>query len=184
MTRAMSIAAVTILSAGILFTGLFAPSAVTGASVLEDAKARARALLPAPSPISAAMSARAVALPLDDYALTTELPSVRFEVASATIRPADRTVLDANAEWLKANPGQSVVIEGAADPRGPTDYNLALGERRAKAVSDYLIARGVGPERISILSTGKARPACMGADCWTLDRRVDFLVRKLPRQAP
>ena len=75
-------------------------------------------------------------------------------------------------------------VEGAADPRGSRDYNLALGERRASAVRDYLVASGVAPDRISILSTGAARQACRGQDCWTLDRRVDFLVKRLPRQAP
>ena len=184
MTKTTMNAAVTILSAGMLLTGILAPSAVTGADVLADMKARARTLLPAPSPISAAMSARAVALPLDDFALTTELPSVHFDLASAAIRPADRKVLDTNAEWLRANPGQPIVVEGAADPRGTRDYNLALGERRASAVRDYLVARGVAPDRISILSTGEARPVCRGQDCWTLDRRVDFLVKRLPRQAP
>jgi len=184
MTKRTIKAAVTILCAGMLLTGILAPSVVAGADVLADMKARARWLLPAPSPISAATSARAVALSLDDFALTTELPSVHFDLASATIRPADRQVLDTNAEWLKANPGQPIVVEGAADPRGTKDYNLALGERRARAVRDYLVARGVVPDRISILSTGEARLACRGQDCWTLDRRVDFLVKRLPRQAP
>ncbi len=184
MTRTTIKAAVTIVSAGVLLAGVLGLSAVAGTATRTDMKARVQALLPVRSPISAEMSARAVALPLDEFALTTELPSVHFDVARATIRPADRNVLDTNAEWLKANPRQPVAIEGAADPRGSRDYNLALGDRRARAVRDYLIARGVAPERITILSAGEARQACSGRDCWALDRRVDFLVKRLPRQAP
>ncbi len=179
----MTITAVALLSsASVLLTSFLAPSAWAGAA--EDMTARVRALLPARSPISAEMSARTVALPLDEYTTTTELRSVHFEFASATIRAADRRALDQNAEWLKVNPGEFVAIEGAADPRGSRDYNLALGERRAKAVRDYLIRRGVAPERVTILSVGEARQACRGRDCWSLDRRVDFLVKKLRPQAP
>ncbi len=175
-------AAFAISSAVILWGALFAPSASAGAA--EDMTARARALLPAQSPISAEMSSRTVAFPLGEFALTTELPSVHFDFASATIRAADTKTLDANAEWLKANPGRPVAIEGAADPRGSRDYNLALGDRRARAVRDYLVARGVAPEQITILSTGEARQACRGRDCWAMDRRVDFLVKRLPPQSP
>lgn len=180
MTRTTITAVVAISSAGMLLTAFLVPST----SAAEDMAARVRALVPVQSPISAEMSARTVALPLDEFAMTTELPSVHFDVASATIRAADRRTLDANAEWLRANSGQPIAIEGAADPRGSRDYNLALADRRAKAVRDYLVARGVAPERITILSAGEARQACRGRDCWTLDRRVDFLVKKVPRQAP
>ena len=93
-------------------------------------------------------------------------------------------MLDANAEWLKVNAGQPVALGGGADPRGSNDYNLALGQRRARAVMSYLIAKGVAPERITVLSTGELQRACKGQECWGLDRRVDFLVKKVPRQAP
>ncbi len=182
MAKTTITAVALISSAGMLLASLLAPSA--GAGGVEDMTARVRALLPARSPISAEMSARTVALALDEYATTTELPSVHFEFASATIRAADRRTLDANADWLKANQRELIAIEGAADPRGSREYNLALGERRAKAVKDYLIGRGVAPERITILSAGEARQACRGRDCWSLDRRVDFLVKKLRPQAP
>lgn len=174
---------VTILTAGVLLSGFSASSAAAGSTAAE-LKARAQALLPAQSPTSAEMSTQAVALPLDEFALTTELPSVHFDFASATIRPDEKRILDANVAWMKANPGQFIAIEGAADPRGNRDYNLALGQRRARAVRDYLVARGVAPERISILSTGRERQACRGRDCWALDRRVDFLAKRLTRQAP
>jgi len=139
---------------------------------------------PAPASTSEPMRAAAVRQPLDDFSLRTELPSVHFDLASAAIRPADRKMLDAHAGWLKANPGQPVVLEGAADPRGNGGYNLALGERRARAVKDYLVARGVAPDRITTLSMGEGRQACRAKDCWGLDRRVDFLVKDFSKQAP
>src|SRR5262249_4629616 len=149
-----------------------------------DVKSRARALVPHQSATSAEMSARAVSIPLDEFALTSALPSVHFDFNSASIRAADRRVLDTNAEWLRANTTQPIALGGAADPRGSKDYNLSLGQRRAMAVKSYLVARGVAPDRITILSTGEIQQVCRDQECWGLDRRVDFLVKKLPRQAP
>lgn len=168
------------------FVTMMVGALLTGAltSSGEAADVRARALLSTQSPTSAEMSARTVSIPLDEYGLTSALPSVHFDFDSATIRAADRRVLDANAEWLKANRGQPVALGGAADPRGGKDYNLTLGQRRARAVKNYLIARGVSPDRITVLSTGEIQEACRDRECWGLDRRVDFLVRRLPRQAP
>src|SRR5438477_183910 len=150
MTKTTINGAVTILGAGMLLTGILAPSAVTGADVLEDMKARARALLPAPSPISAAMSARAVALPLDDFALTTELLSVHFDLARAASRPAERKVADTNAEWLWATPSQPIVVEDAAAPPWARELNVdapePLADRSDQAVEGALkgaLHRGV-----------------------------------------
>jgi peptidoglycan-associated lipoprotein len=173
---------ITIVSAAILFMTFLAPPVLAGTAA--DPKARAKAPVPEKAPISAEMSARTLKLPLDEFGLTTELQSIHFAVASAAIRPADWRVLDANAEWMKANTDRPIALEGAADPRGSKDYNLRLAERRARAVRDYLVARGIAPGRITILSVGEARPACRDRDCWGLDRRVDFLVKNLPRQAP
>jgi peptidoglycan-associated lipoprotein len=140
--------------------------------------------MPKQSATSAEMSARTVSIPLDEYGLTSELPAVHFAFNSATIRSEDRRILDANAACLKANTDQPVALGGAADPRGTKDYNLVLGQRRANAVKSYLVARGVAPDRIAVLSTGEFQQACWDKACWSLDRRVDFLVKKLPRQAP
>jgi peptidoglycan-associated lipoprotein len=178
--------AVTVSSAGVVLSTFLALSslAVTGtasaAEPLPIKKARAWLMPAEPASPLAVNSARAVALPIDELGLRTELPSVRFDFASAALRPADRKILDANAEWLRANPDRSVVLEGAADPRGSRTYNLSLGERRVTAVRDYLVARGVAAERITFLSTGEAQQACRSprGACWTLDRRVDFLVRE------
>jgi peptidoglycan-associated lipoprotein len=169
---------VTIMAAGILITGGVASPGVAGTAA--DAKTRARTQ----STISIDMSARTLSIPVDEFALTSELPAVHFDFNSATIRAADRSVLDANAQWLRTNAGQPVALGGGADPRGSKDHNLALAERRARAVRNYLVAKGVAPERITVLSTGEIQRPCRDQECWNLDRRVDFLVKKLPRQAP
>ena len=130
MTQTATRATLTITAAGILFTGILASPATAGA--IEDQKTRTRALLASRSSVSTEMSARAASLRVDEYTLTTELPSVHFDFASATIRATDRKVLDANAAWLRADPTLLIALEGAADPRGSGDYNLVLGERRAE----------------------------------------------------
>ena len=182
MSKTRSGQIITVVAAGVLFTSGLVSFA--GAGTASDVKSRARALMPNQSPTSAEMAARTVSIPLDEYALTSELPAVHFDFNSAAIRPADRRVLDANAAWLKTNTSQPVALGGAADPRGSKDYNLTLGQRRANAVKSYLVARGVAPERITVLSTGEIQQACRDQACWGLDRRVDFLVKKMPRQAP
>jgi peptidoglycan-associated lipoprotein len=73
-----------------------------------------------------------------------------------------------------------VLIEGHADERGTPEYNVALGERRAKSVRDYLVARGVEADRLNTTSYGEERPVCNegSEDCWQLNRRAEFLVKR------
>ncbi|MDB2683200.1 peptidoglycan-associated lipoprotein Pal [Alphaproteobacteria bacterium] len=84
-----------------------------------------------------------------------------------------RTTLENQAGWLNQNPGSNVTIEGHADERGTREYNLALGERRANSVKNYLVALGVDPRRINVISYGKERPAVPGANetAWSQNRR-------------
>ncbi|MBR1778498.1 MAG: peptidoglycan-associated lipoprotein Pal [Alphaproteobacteria bacterium] len=88
-------------------------------------------------------------------------------------------VLKVQAEYLKANPTKKIVIEGHTDDRGTREYNLALGERRAVAVKNYLISRGVDADRIRVISYGKERPAVVGANeaAWSQNRRAVTLVK-------
>jgi peptidoglycan-associated lipoprotein len=87
--------------------------------------------------------------------------------------------LDANAGWLKSNVDHLVVIEGHCDERGTTEYNTALGDRRAKATMNYLVSRGVPAARITVISYGEQRPTCAqpGDECWAKNRRAHFLVK-------
>jgi peptidoglycan-associated lipoprotein len=89
------------------------------------------------------------------------------------LAPEARTVLEAQAQWLAQYPTLAVTVEGHADERGTREYNLALGERRANSVKNYLVALGVDPSRINTISYGKERPAVPGSDesAWTQNRR-------------
>jgi len=105
---------------------------------------------------------------------------VHFDFDKAVIRSGDAKILDASAGWLKANPEQLLLIEGHCDERGTNEYNLALGERRAKAAMSYLVSRGVQASRITLISYGKERPLCTekAERCWAQNRRDHFLVKQ------
>jgi peptidoglycan-associated lipoprotein len=109
-----------------------------------------------------------------------ELQDIYFDFDKYDIRPSDARTLDANAAWLKSNPNHLVLIEGHADERGTNEYNLALGERRAKSTMNYLVSQGVQANRITIISYGEERPTCTEhtEGCWAKNRRSHFLVKR------
>lgn len=96
----------------------------------------------------------------------------------SSIDGASRGVLDKQAQWLQSYGKYSVTIEGHADERGTRQYNIALGARRASAVREYLVARGVSPTRIKTISYGKERPiaVCNANSCWSQNRRAVTLI--------
>ena len=98
---------------------------------------------------------------------------VFFEFDSAVLGADGRRTLDRQAEWLRLFPEIALVLEGHADERGTREYNLALGERRANAVREYLITQGIGPARLRTISYGKERPYALGhnEEAWALNRR-------------
>jgi len=114
-----------------------------------------------------------------DFAAVADLVDVFFDFDKYDIRPADAKTLDANAGWLKSNPNHLVLIEGHCDERGTNEYNLALGERRAKSTMNYLVSQGVQANRITIISYGEERPQCTEHTeaCWAKNRRAHFLVK-------
>jgi peptidoglycan-associated lipoprotein len=114
-----------------------------------------------------------------EFSETAALRDVHFEFDRAELRPEDARVLDANARWLLDRPGTLILIEGHADARGTSEYNLSLGEARARVTREQLVARGVVASRITILSYGEERPACRdaGETCWAQNRRAHFLVK-------
>lgn len=97
-----------------------------------------------------------------------------------------RPILDRHAEWLKANSSVQVAIDGGADQRGSVEHNQKLSERRAQAVRDYLVMRGVPADRIHQLGYGEGLLACRdtGEACWQQNRRANFLVKMIERQKP
>jgi peptidoglycan-associated lipoprotein len=114
-----------------------------------------------------------------DFTAIADLADVFFDFDKYDIRPADAKTLDGNAGWLKSNPNHLVLIEGHCDERGTNEYNLALGERRAKSTMNYLVSQGVQANRITIISYGEERPQCTEKTeaCWAKNRRSHFLVK-------
>ncbi len=98
---------------------------------------------------------------------------VFFNYDKFNVKPGGRKTLEKQAAWMKANPSVIVVIQGHADERGTRDYNLALGDRRANSVKDYLVSLGVNPSRVSTISYGKERPVATGSNetAWSQNRR-------------
>jgi peptidoglycan-associated lipoprotein len=125
---------------------------------------------PAPAPATAAPTPRPEP---KDFRAIPELNDVFFDFDKYDIRPADAKVLDSNATWLKSNANHLVLIEGHCDERGTNEYNLALGERRATAAKNVLVALGVPANRVNTISYGKERPAVVGSNesAWAQNRR-------------
>lgn len=107
------------------------------------------------------------------------LRDVFFAYDSFAISEEGRMVLARNAEWVKANPGAQLKIEGHCDDRGTSAYNLVLGEKRAKAARNYLVELGVTPNHLSIVSYGKERPVCKehAESCYAQNRRGHVLLK-------
>jgi len=105
--------------------------------------------------------------------------SVYFAFDKSDLDAAARATLDANAAWLNANSSANVTVEGNCDERGSREYNLALGQRRADAVRDFLSSRGVSADRIDTVSFGEERAVCKGSGeaCWAQNRRGDIVTR-------
>jgi peptidoglycan-associated lipoprotein len=122
--------------------------------------------------------ARLRAMSAEDIEKSGLLPEVHFDFDRAEIRDADRAVLSKNADALKRFDFLRVTVEGHCDERGTVEYNLTLGERRAKAAYDYLVSLGVPAERLKTVSYGKEVPLCTQSteDCWQRNRRAHFTV--------
>ena len=106
------------------------------------------------------------------------LKDIFFDFDKSTIRDDAKPNLNEDLQWLNANPAEQITIEGHCDERGTSEYNLGLGERRARAARDYLAAAGIKAKRIKIVSFGKERPFVMGHDeaAWKWNRRSHFVV--------
>ncbi len=109
-------------------------------------------------------------------ALKAGLKTVHFEFDKYTIKDSDIGILKSDAQWLKDHPGVDVRIEGHADERGETEYNMALGEKRAMSVKRYIESLGVSGRRLSVISYGEEDPADPGhnEEAWAKNRRVEF----------
>ena len=108
------------------------------------------------------------------------LADIRFELDSAALTEDARATLERHALWLQGHRDERVTIEGHCDERGTVEYNLALGEQRARATRDYLVSLGVAAERLRVVSFGKERPLDPGNDeaAWAKNRRARFAVSR------
>ncbi len=122
--------------------------------------------------------ARLKSMASDEIDRLNLLGVVYFDLDSSDLREGDKAVLAKNAEVLKKFDFLRVTVEGHADERGTVEYNLALGERRARSVHEYLISLGVPGDRLKPVSYGKEIPACTESteDCWARNRRVKSTV--------
>ena len=103
--------------------------------------------------------------------------SVYFEYDQYDVKAEFRPLVETHARWLKSNPQARLTIEGNADERGSREYNVALGQRRAEAVTKMMVLMGARPEQIESVSWGEERPRSGGHDekSWSENRRSDFL---------
>ena len=106
------------------------------------------------------------------------LGDIHFDLDRADLRDGDRAILSQNADTLKKFDFLRITVEGHCDERGSVEYNLALGERRAKAAYDYLVSLGVDASRLKTVSYGKEVPLCQESneECWARNRRAHFAV--------
>ncbi|MDZ7290226.1 MAG: peptidoglycan-associated lipoprotein Pal [candidate division KSB1 bacterium] len=107
------------------------------------------------------------------------LNTIYFDFDKFDLKTEALQILAANARALKAHPEASIIIEGHCDERGTIEYNLALGDKRAKAAKNYLVSLGVDPAQISIISYGKERPVDFrhNEEAWAKNRRAEFKAR-------
>ncbi len=114
-----------------------------------------------------------------DYISNDALRTVRFEYDRYALGDAERDVLKSNYDYLRAQPDLEVMVEGHCDDRGTVEYNLALGQKRAKEVRDYYLRLGLDPERVATISYGKERPLCRESaeTCWIQNRRAETRTR-------
>ena len=107
------------------------------------------------------------------------LDDIFFDYDQYLLTEGAQNILQKNAEWLRSHPQARILIEGHCDERGTVEYNLALGERRAQSVKDYLLNLGISSDRISMISYGKEKPFVVShsEEAWAQNRRAHFLLQ-------
>jgi len=106
------------------------------------------------------------------------LQMIHFDFDKYNIKDNMKPILQKNADWLLGHESVQITIEGHCDERGTVEYNMALGERRAKSAKDYLVSLGVNPQRIKVVSYGKSRPLIDESNeaAWAKNRRAEFVI--------
>ncbi len=145
----------------------------TGPGGSANANVRVTVTAPPPPPAAAPQ-------PSIEEMFTKEVQDAFFDLDKADIRADARDALSKTAQFLRSYPQVKVNLEGHCDERGSTEYNLALGDRRAQAAKDFLVSLGIAADRMQTVSYGKERPFCMdhGEACWQQNRRAHFVLAK------
>jgi peptidoglycan-associated lipoprotein len=114
-----------------------------------------------------------------EYQAVPDVQTVYFDLDQSSLRSDARSILQQNYEAIRKNPSWELLVEGHCDQRGTTEYNLALGQRRAASVRAYYIGLGLSGSRIATISYGKESPSCDQAteDCWAQNRRAVTKIR-------
>ena len=146
----------------------------TGAGGSADASVSITVTIPPPPPVVEAPK------PTLDELFLKEVRDAYFDYDKADIRADAKDALGRTAEFFRNYPQLRVTIEGHCDERGSTEYNLALGDRRANAVKQYLVSLGIPADRLTTVSYGKEKPFCMVSNetCWQENRRGHFIQTK------
>jgi peptidoglycan-associated lipoprotein len=135
---------------------------------------------PAPAPPPAPLSEDELFARKSLDQLNAEMPlgDVSFDLDQSTVRDDQRAILQKNADWMRRWSTTRISVEGHADQRGTNEYNLALGDRRARAVADYMTSLGVAADRMVVVSKGEESPLCTDESegCYTRNRRGHFVV--------
>ncbi len=152
---------------------------IAGALTLSACASKPKELPPEPGAVTTAPATTDTGAPTpgsqaDFVAFTRGADTIYFDTDMSNIDSADAAALQTQAQWLLRYPAKRATLEGHADERGPREYNLALGERRANAARNYLVSMGVDTSRISTVSYGKERPIALGSDeeSWSRNRRA------------
>jgi peptidoglycan-associated lipoprotein len=143
-----------------------------GAGGTQEATARVTVNAPPPPPTQASAS--------EEELFAQRMKDVYFDYDTDAIRPDQQTSVQGDAQFLGQHSGINFTVEGHCDERGSTEYNLALGDRRANAVKGALVAAGVSASRIKTISFGKEKPFCTESNesCWQQNRRGHFVYQK------
>ncbi|MDA9985619.1 peptidoglycan-associated lipoprotein Pal [Alphaproteobacteria bacterium] len=158
-----------------LFTACETASNVAGDSASGSSSSSATAAGSTSSSASSSASSSTTATQMSDAEKLAQVGNtVYFGFDSSELAGEAQATLDRQAAFLNVNPTMVVIIEGHADERGTREYNLALGDRRAVAVRDYLLAKGLNAARVRTVSYGKERPAVSGSneEAWAKNRRA------------
>jgi len=186
------------LNRKLLFTALVVLSLVLFAPACKKKTAETEPVAPQPAPVEVApepapvevteetfeeAEPEVVAVPLKTIAELNQegvLSTVYFEFDQYDLSDSTRAVLQANAQWLQGNPEYRIVVEGHCDERGTIEYNLALGEKRARAVVDYLADLGLGASRVRMITYGEERPEdpTSSEAAWSKNRRAAFVIEQ------